>query len=570
LGWCFEYIHQCHHSRREAIILKLDFEKAFDTVEHSTILQMMQHMGLPNKWLMWIRSILSSGSSAVLLNGVPGKIFQCKRGVRQGDPLSPLLFVLAAEFLQILINKAASINLLKAPIPQASNDFPVIQYADDTLLIMQADANQLFFLRALLHSFKESSGLKVNYRKSQMIPINVAPDKMQLLANTFGCQVGTLPFTYLGLPMGTTKPTMEDLTPMMDRIERRLSACSTWLSYSGRLEMLNSAITPITTYTLGTIKVPKGVIDNIDRARKQCLWRGNDETIKGGNLVAWPTVMKPKEKGGLGIINLRLQNDALLLKHLHKFYNKEDVPWVHLVWDRYYIDKVPHTAKECGSFWWRDILRLSTIYRGIAQCTIGDGAIVGFWEDLWCEGVLSSQLPRLFSFARKETILVKEVMQAEDLDELFILPLSVQAHEELQHLQTMLDTVPYDEHSTCTWTPIWGVKYTSRQLYAYVFSNMEVHPLYKILWKSRCTPRAKFFAWLILVDRLNTKTMLRRCHLNIQGDVLCVMCNEEVEEDIEHLFFTCPFAQQCWTTILFNWDCPLPLMERFIKERELQ
>jgi hypothetical protein len=141
LGRCFEYIHQCHHSRREAIILKLDFEKAFDTVEHSTILQMMQHMGLPNKWLMWIRSILSSGSSAVLLNGVPGKIFQCKRGVRQGDPLSPLLFVLAAEFLQILINKAASINLLKAPIPQASNDFPVIQYADDTLLIMQADAN---------------------------------------------------------------------------------------------------------------------------------------------------------------------------------------------------------------------------------------------------------------------------------------------------------------------------------------------------------------------------------------------------------------------------------------------
>jgi hypothetical protein len=75
LGWFFEYIHQCHHSRREAIILKLDFEKAFDTVEHSTILQMMQHMGLPNKWLMWIRSILSSGSSAVLLNGVPGKIF---------------------------------------------------------------------------------------------------------------------------------------------------------------------------------------------------------------------------------------------------------------------------------------------------------------------------------------------------------------------------------------------------------------------------------------------------------------------------------------------------------------
>jgi hypothetical protein len=87
--------------------------------------------------------------------------------------LSPLLFVLAAELLQVLINRAAAINLLKAPIPQQTNDFPIVQYADDTLLIMQADACQLFFLKSLLNSFAESMGLKVNYRKSSMLPINV-------------------------------------------------------------------------------------------------------------------------------------------------------------------------------------------------------------------------------------------------------------------------------------------------------------------------------------------------------------------------------------------------------------
>jgi hypothetical protein len=70
-----------------------------------------------------------------------------------------------------------------------------------------------------------------------------------------------MPFTYLGLPMGTTKPKFENLTPMIDRVERRLSACSTWLSYLGRLEMVNSANTPITTYAMCTIKLPKGVID---------------------------------------------------------------------------------------------------------------------------------------------------------------------------------------------------------------------------------------------------------------------------------------------------------------------
>jgi len=99
LAWSFEYIHQCHHSRRRAIVLKLDFEKAFDTVEHPAILLMLQKLGFLDRYLAWIQSILSLGSSAVLLNGVPGKFFKCKRGVRQGDPLSPLLFVLAMELL---------------------------------------------------------------------------------------------------------------------------------------------------------------------------------------------------------------------------------------------------------------------------------------------------------------------------------------------------------------------------------------------------------------------------------------------------------------------------------------
>ena len=110
---------------------------------------------------------------------------------------------------------------------------------------MQADARQLFFLKSLLKAFAESTGLHVNYRKSQMLPVDVSAEKMDLLAQTFGWSIGTLPFTYLGLPMGTTKPGMEDLTPMMDKVERCLSVCATWLSYSGRLQMVNSALIPI-------------------------------------------------------------------------------------------------------------------------------------------------------------------------------------------------------------------------------------------------------------------------------------------------------------------------------------
>ena len=151
--------------------------------------------------------------------------------------------------------------------------------------------------------------------------------------------------------------------------------------------MVNSAISPITTYAMCSVKMPVGVIENIDRARKQCLWRGNDERKRDGNLAAWSLVQKPKSKGGLGVINLRLQNDALLMKHLHKFYNKENIPWVQLVWFKYYSMKVPHASREVGSFWWKDVLRLNTLYRVIARCQVGDGTIVTFWEDLWTEEI---------------------------------------------------------------------------------------------------------------------------------------------------------------------------------------
>jgi retron-type reverse transcriptase len=93
LAWSFEYLYQCQQSKREIVVLKIDFEKAFDTLDHGALLTILKAKGFPDLFLDWVKEVLSSGSSSVLLNGVPSKPFHCKRGVRQGDPLSPLLFV---------------------------------------------------------------------------------------------------------------------------------------------------------------------------------------------------------------------------------------------------------------------------------------------------------------------------------------------------------------------------------------------------------------------------------------------------------------------------------------------
>jgi hypothetical protein len=124
---------------------------------------MLKYKVFSEKWIICVKDILSSSSSQVLLNGVTGKSFQCKYGVRQGDPLSPLLFILAADLLQSVINKAYAMNLLKHPLSRDyEQDYPIVQYAEYTLIILPAEELQLLTLKGLLRTFTDSTGLRVN------------------------------------------------------------------------------------------------------------------------------------------------------------------------------------------------------------------------------------------------------------------------------------------------------------------------------------------------------------------------------------------------------------------------
>lgn len=192
---------------------------------------------------------------------------------------------------------------------------------------MPAIHKEIFCLKALLQTFSVCTGLKINYHKSCMVPINVDNHKMEVLAGTFGCNIGSMPFTYLGLPMGTNKPKIVDFAPLIDRIERRLPSTSVFLSHGQRLIMVNLVLSALPTYYMCTLKLPKKVIQHIDRARRHCLWRkSSDPNATVQSLAAWELACKQKNKGGLGIVNLEIQNIALLTKHLDKFFNCKDLP----------------------------------------------------------------------------------------------------------------------------------------------------------------------------------------------------------------------------------------------------
>ena len=149
------------------------------------------------------------------------------------------------------------------------------------------------------------------------------------------------------------------------------------------------------------LALPKGVIKQIDKARRHCLWRGSDINSKKPPKAAWELVCRRKEEGGLGVLDLKRQNEALLMKNLDKFYNKKDIPWVTLVWEKHYHSgKLPnHTVK--GSFWWRDILKLVEEYKKIACVQVMDGLSCFLWSDKWNNDPFLVQMPELYSFAKK-------------------------------------------------------------------------------------------------------------------------------------------------------------------------
>jgi hypothetical protein len=444
--------------------------------------------------------------------------------------------------------------------------FPIIQYADDTLLILQACESQLLHLKEILQLISMSSGLVVNYHKSCLLPINVDSDKISSLANSFGCTVGVYPFTYLGLPMGLTKPQVKDYAPLICRIERKLSAGSMFLNQAGRLQLVNSVISSLPTYYMCTLKLPVTVIDIIDKHRKNCLWRGNDTRRKGYNLAAWHLVQMPKEKGGLGVIDLSIQNDALLLKQLDKFDRKVDVPWIRLIWDRYYSEDVPHLSREKGSFWWKDILRLNPVFRGIARCIPSKGDTIGLWEDLFAGVVHSHSLPTLFQFAKDPRISLYKFRMSDSLINCFRIPMPRQAFNEFIQLRDLINNFNAStDNSKDGWTYIWGRQsFSSRRYYQYHFSSISTPRTIPWLWKSGCMPKIKLFSWLLLNNRLNTRNILRRRGKFLEEGYNCVLCLDLIEETLDHLFFFCSSSEARWFAIGISWDEGADIHERIL------
>jgi hypothetical protein len=295
--------------------------------------------GFDSKWCKWIQDFVSRGSVGVKVNDDTGHYFQTHKGLRQGDPLSPIPFNLIADMLAILIARAKEDGQVEGLIPHlVDGGISILQYADDTILLMEHDLQKALNMKLILCIFEELSGLKINFHKSKVFYFGKAKDVKNEYTSLVGGESGSFPFKYLGIPMHFQKLKNGEWKLIEDRFEKKL-AC--WLgkllSYGDRLVLINAVLTSLPMFILSFFEIPIGVRKRLDYFRSRLFWQ-SDGHKKKYRLTRWNIICHQKDQGGLGIEVLEVKNKCLLCKWLFKILTENGV-WHELISNKYLHSK---------------------------------------------------------------------------------------------------------------------------------------------------------------------------------------------------------------------------------------
>lgn len=301
------------------LVFKVDFEKAFDTINWSFIFHLLEKMKFHNKWSEWLSSIFYSSKVSVLVNGSPTKEFTPSRGFRQGDPLSPLLFNLVMEVLHVMFNKAEELGLFKGvSIGGGGAIISHLQYTDDIIIFLNNDTKSIEGVNSVLQSFFVLTGLRINFQKSKLFGFHEDNYDMNYWVSLLGCEVGGNDISYLGAEISSSPKYAKFWEPLVAKFWKKLA---TWkgkcINQAGKMVLLQATLDSMLVYWFSLFLMPKTVMNQIEKIRKRFFWGVNlvnDKETSKLHLLSWEKICKLKEAGGLGISSLKARNSALLFK----------------------------------------------------------------------------------------------------------------------------------------------------------------------------------------------------------------------------------------------------------------
>ncbi len=256
--------------------------------------------------------------------------------------LSPFLFILVAEGLTRITERAVHNGLLKGVGPTPASKVSIIQYADNTLFFCGAKRRQISNLLFIWNLFEWASGMKVNRQKTELFYLGRHARRGGTLADILGCKLGSLPTVYLGLPLSDKQLRKDDWGQVIGKFEKRIEGWQAkLLSQGGRLVLVNSVLSNLPLYYLSMFRAPKWVVRRLEALRRAFFWKGATAVGGGQCLVNWKTVCRSTEEGGLGVLNLENMNVALLAKWWWRFLSEKSLLWGAFLKGVYYGRRKP-------------------------------------------------------------------------------------------------------------------------------------------------------------------------------------------------------------------------------------
>ncbi|XP_058775849.1 uncharacterized protein LOC131650136 [Vicia villosa] len=512
-----EIIDLAKRKGRSCLILKVYYEKAYDCVCWKYLRYVLVKMGFGNRWLRWLEHCVFTSSMAVLVNGSTTSDFMARRGLRQGDPLSPLLFVIAMEGLTRLMDKAVAAGSYRGFQYGVNNSVNILHYVDDTIILGDGKLQNLWSFKAVLRGFELMSGLKINFYKSNVYGINLKEEVMQATTSFLTCSVGSLPFKFLGVMVGDSPRNIKMWKDVVQSVKNRLDV------WRGR--------------------VPKAVIKELVRIQRNFLWNGLVEK-KAICWVKWKDVCRVKEEGGLGIRDIE---EAKVFVNDCRVLRKRD------------------------SVWCRDLVSIndSAGSRGLAFsdvviCRVKNGTKTAFWFSKWIGNQsLAEAFPELYGLAANQFMTVAEAGRWQDdvwqwevhkwCDNVGDVEYNLLLFLETLVLQVTLEQEGEEEFD---WDVNAGDGFTVKSCAAVIRKRSSMALLgeanrkkLSFIWKIAAPSKVQVLAWRMVLDRIPTISQLkRRGILHDEADCRCVFCLDH-EEDSTNLFVECPVLEKIWEKV---------------------
>ncbi|GLT57157.1 hypothetical protein SLA2020_301450 [Shorea laevis] len=533
--------------RKGGMIIKIDLEKAYDRLEWSFIRETLIFFQLPSSLISLIMSCISSSSVSILVNGKATDMFLPSRGIRQGDPLSPYLFILCMEYLSLRFTEGTNSGLWKGC--KAGRRGPILShlfFADDLIFVGEASQQNCMFFSSIMQDFCMRSGLMINHEKSKVLfSENVHTQTRDTLCSLFGFPQTSSLGKYLGVPITAKRLKQADCNFILDKVRSKLAGWKTkFFTMAGRTTLIKSVLATVPNYYMQSQMLPISTLNSLDKISRDFLW-GSTENQHKLHLVSWEKVTQPKTYGGLGIKAAKEANLATMCKLNWRLHTEKHALWNRVLSAKYMINSCRFQFPNQCSPVLHNIRKGNTLFFKGLKWIPKDGRLISFWNDTWVgHRPLSFILNGPLLEADSSLLVFDCVSQGQLLDNSISYDLPPAIVQSIKAIPLSLFATGLDQFA---WKLSANGSFSSSSAYC-LAKNTFLCPdqNWSWIWKIHTLLKIQYFIWLLCHNRIKTLGYLNS--IGITNCTSCPLCSLAIET-ASHLIRDCPTSRAIWDVL---------------------